>query len=257
MLISVYALRDSRQTQSTSYFYVGSAKDSAMRLGQHKRHASEGATKSYYAKMREIGIENVVADELDVAFDESERIDVEEFWWQQLKAVGHPILNGSPKRGYAKIYAEGFSPEHIESMKRAQKGRIVTDDHKNKISKTLTGRKLSEKHKNNISISNVGKTRSIETRQNISKSLLGKPQLKLRGRHRSEETKAKLSESHKGVNVRLSMTPDQILAYDEKLKAGTSRFMTSYWNQIHSIMKELSVDTKIAKQEYKRRKKEV
>jgi hypothetical protein len=52
------------------------------------------------------------------------------------------------------------------------------------------GKKLSEEHKQKVSISLKGKHHSIETKHKISESNKNK--------QRSEETKKKLSESHKG-----------------------------------------------------------
>jgi hypothetical protein len=93
-------------------------------------------------------------------------------------------------------------------------GRILTEEHKRKLSESLIGIKrddetkeklsnlksgknhhfygktLSEKHKRNLSESHKGKTYSEETKRKISEAHKGKIL--------SEETRRKLSEAHKG-----------------------------------------------------------
>lgn len=83
------------------------------------------------------------------------------------------------------------------------KGKIISDDVKNKISESKKGMKLSEEHKQKVSKSLIGNTRALgkkhveETKNKMSKSL--------KGHFVSEETKRKISEankiSHKGKTL--------------------------------------------------------
>ena len=123
-----------------------------------------------------------------------------------------------------------MSERHRQSIIQSNKIRTVTEDTKNKIRNSLLGKKLSDQHKRNIgkggsrsmtperrlSISKqfkgIPKTKehnkknsdalkgrkfSKEHRKNLSEALRGKVSSML-GRKHSEETKRKISISHKG-----------------------------------------------------------
>src|SRR4030042_4471378 len=111
--------------------------------------------------------------------------------------------------------------EHKKKISDANKGRIISEEWRDKISKTLTGRKrtYNSKLKQSLSISGdkhhlYGKHHTTESKQKISKTLTGRKRtyndykhseetkIKLRninlGKKYSEKTKRKLSEMRKG-----------------------------------------------------------
>lgn len=59
----------------------------------------------------------------------------------------------------------------LERMSKTKKGKIFSQEHKDKISKTLKGRKLSKETKDKISIANKGKKQSQEHIEKRSKAL--------------------------------------------------------------------------------------
>lgn len=84
-------------------------------------------------------------------------------------------LNRSNKN---KFYCEGHTPETREKMCRSQKGRVITEEHKQKLRDYRTGRKQSEETKRKIRENgNLGKKfgpRPEEWKRNISKGSKGK-----------------------------------------------------------------------------------
>lgn len=117
----------------------------------------------------------------------------------------HWFLSEETKRKMSKNrIGRKLSEEHKRKMSLAQKERYKDEKEREKTSLVMKGRKLSEKHRKNISERMkrewkegkrkplmLGKHHSEETRRKISQSQIGK---KL-----SEETKRKLSEANKGV----------------------------------------------------------
>ncbi len=66
-------------------------------------------------------------------------------------------------------HTEEWKDDHSDILK----GRKYSEDHKLNISKSLTGRILSEEHLDNIRLSKVGKTHSDNTKEKMSKSHKG------------------------------------------------------------------------------------
>jgi len=67
------------------------------------------------------------------------------------------------------------SKEWLDKQRAAKLGRILTEDHKTKISKGLKGRTVSDEVKKKISLSNSGKIRTEEQREYLSQIRKGKP----------------------------------------------------------------------------------
>ena len=87
-----------------------------------------------------------------------------------------------------------------EGVSGANKGRQLSEEHKQKLSESHKGKQLSEEHKQKLSESHKGTHLSEEHKQKISESLKGENS-PLYGKHHSEETKKKMSESHKGIQA--------------------------------------------------------
>lgn len=98
-----------------------------------------------------------------------------------------------------KISEAGKGNKH--NLGKKYPGRILSEDHKNKLRISRLGIKLSEEHKRKISIYMKGRKRSPmadEWKEKISKALKGKPKPWKKGRKLSKEHCKKLSEAHKG-----------------------------------------------------------
>ena len=67
------------------------------------------------------------------------------------------------------------SEEWLNKQRNAKLGRILTAEHKNKISKGLKGNQMTEETKAKISLSNTGKVRSDEHKKRLSEMRKGKP----------------------------------------------------------------------------------
>jgi group I intron endonuclease len=79
------------------------------------------------------------------------------------------------------------------------KGRVVSEETKQRMSAAQTGKSISEEQKEKLSAIKKGKSglpRSAETRRKMSETRKGRPS-PLRGRSISEETKQKISETRK------------------------------------------------------------
>lgn len=79
---------------------------------------------------------------------------------------------------------------HNKGENHPMYGKIISEEHKKKLSKAHAGKTLSESHKKKISESQKGKSHTLETRMKLSNIRAGK---KL-----SEETKKKIGEAQKG-----------------------------------------------------------
>jgi len=72
------------------------------------------------------------------------------------------------------FYGVKLSDEHRKKISEANKGKIISDETKEKISKALTGRVLSKNHRRKISNYHRGKIVSEETKEKIRIANLGK-----------------------------------------------------------------------------------
>lgn len=99
-----------------------------------------------------------------------------------------------------------MSDKTKKKISQSRKGIIFTEEHKNNLGKWQIGRKLTKEHKDNISKSHIGEVFSDERCKNISESLCGEKH-PLHGKHHSEETKLKMSISHKNVKQKIVTCP--------------------------------------------------
>lgn len=83
------------------------------------------------------------------------------------------------------------SEEWLTKQRNAKLGRVLTAEHKAKISDGLKGRIVTDEVKQKISMSNSGKVRTDEQRRKLSELRKGKP--------RSAKAAAAAAESHKKV----------------------------------------------------------
>jgi len=93
---------------------------------------------------------------------------------------------------FYELAKENFSTE----MSILHKGKILSQETKDKLSFAHTGKKLSEEHK--ARINPVGRILSAETKEKISKGQIGRIG-GMQNKTHSEETKLKISESNMGI----------------------------------------------------------
>lgn len=83
-----------------------------------------------------------------------------------------------------------MSSEARKKMSDAKKGKKQSDETRKKRSESMIGRAISQETKEKIAISNTGKKRSNESKKRMSDAAKSRPPI-------SEETRKKMSESHK------------------------------------------------------------
>lgn len=147
---------------------------------------------------KKYGLECFIKEVIDYYTTEVELNQGEIYWIAKFNST-------DPKIGYNLTYGgEGEIPtkETKKKMSESQKGRPLSEDHKTKLRKphkmTYTKteehrRKLSESLKGKL----VGRHLSDETKQKISETNKGKPS-SMKGKKHSDETKQKLSVVLKG-----------------------------------------------------------
>lgn len=197
----IYGLR----CKTTDKWYIGQSINILYRWSQYKNLECKGQIKLYNALVK-YGYEDFEKTIIEVCEVDSILTEKENNWMRFYNSI---------KNGY-NIREAGSKGKHSEEtkikMSISQKGRIVPDDRRAKISATLRGRKWTEEQRNNItlakrnmsvedklqasysqSMAQKGRTLSKETRLKISQSNIGKKRGKL-----SDSTRIKMSISHIG-----------------------------------------------------------
>jgi hypothetical protein len=139
--------------------------------------------------------------------------------------------------------------EARERFSILQKGKIISEDQKNKISKTLSGRKLSEDHSNNKRIAQTGLKRSEEIKNKLSDSQkklsIDRPDiainrgLTIKGKKRTEEQKLYISQRTKEA---MALKP---LSEETRKKMSESRKGKSYSEETRKKISESHKGKKI------------
>lgn len=179
----------------TNKFYIGSGGGKRGIYQRVRNHISGFNTgKSHCLKllnsMKKHGIENFYLIVLEKCLKE-ECQQKEQYWLDLLNPEYNILKNAYSPKGRI------ISQETRDKIGKAHKGKIITEKHKEQIRKASLGRKLSEETKKKISESHLGeknywygKVHSENAKNKISIANLGK---KL-----SEETKKKMSKSRIG-----------------------------------------------------------
>lgn len=94
------------------------------------------------------------------------------------------------------------SPETIEKMKKAQKGKTISQAHRERLRVINTGlvRNFTNEHRENLSKAGKGRVITPEWREKLSQANKGQG----KGRKLSDETKAKLSAARRATLARKS-----------------------------------------------------
>jgi group I intron endonuclease len=208
--------------------YIGKANNIKRRWVAHQGNAKFGSTPLYKA-MRKYGIENFDISVVDSSDDENYTLKVlEPKWIAKYLSDGAQLYNLT--KGGDGILGYNHTDETKSKMSESQKGKVISEECRQKIRESLLGRSPTEETRKKISeankdvpkpprskehckkLSDVAKERgpmSEEQKQKISEGCrtsdrVGHPldeetrakiSKKLRGQIQSEETRAKRSES--------------------------------------------------------------
>lgn len=169
----------------------------------HEYDSMKGSTLLFHRALRKYGFESFDWQVIDQAETEQELNDKEKYWIQFYKSF-------DPQFGYNLTMGgqNGSCPneETKRKMSSALKGRIFTIEWKNKISDSMRGRTIPENVRKKISNSLSGQNHPMYGKRGKDSPLYGRKYsaerckniaLGQKGRHLSEETKRKISESKK------------------------------------------------------------
>lgn len=173
--------------------YVGSSKELERRLKDH-RHTLDNGThfnrylqrcwgKYGYSDFQFLILELCPVDNL---------VNREQFWMDALSPTCNVAVSAeAPNRG------RRLSQEHRDKISESWKTRVVSDKTRSRISQSLIGKTKGRKRspeqilKNSLGHKDLpGHSQSVETRSRISNTLMG--------HIHSEETKAKIGEKSRG-----------------------------------------------------------
>jgi hypothetical protein len=207
----VYHLIDPRNNLP---FYVGKGKNE--RMFDHESAVKNGRVpqnnKFLFRKIKKIlslglSIEyKKIYENLDEKTSLLREIDEE----NRLKSLGINLCNIVPCGTGGNIYAN-MSPSKLKQVKE-------------KISKSSKGRIVSDETREKCRLINLGRVRSEEFKLKVSKSKIGKKLLK--------ETRIKMSESHKGVNF----SEEHCKSISDSLKG--RKFTDEHKNKLADIAKK-------------------
>lgn len=93
-----------------------------------------------------------------------------------------------------------FSEEHRKKLSESKKGKHLSEETRRKMSESQKGHSVTEETSDKLSRSLKGKYPSEESRRKMSEAKKGKPGY-WAGKHRSEYTKQKISESIKRLTL--------------------------------------------------------
>lgn len=163
-------------------------------IGKDTRNRSNyfGSGKLLNLSIKKYGKENFKKEILETCITEK-KLNEREIYWiskfnSQDKTIGYNIADGGQGGDCMTNH-----PNKIEIYKKVgegNKGKIISDVHKEAISKANTGKVLSKEHRDKIRQARIGVVLTEETKNKISDFNKGK---KL-----SDETKSKISEYRKG-----------------------------------------------------------
>ena len=180
---NIYYVYQHRKKDTNEVFYVGKGKKS--------RYLTESNRSKYWHNI--VNKHNFVYEILFANLDEELALLIETELIDQYKKIGIKLCNLT--NGGEGVSGLKHSEETKQKISYKSKGRIITEESKNKISKALLGTKkkpFSEEHKSKLSKASkkqIYKPQSEEAKKKISNANLGKK--------RTPEQKLKISEATK------------------------------------------------------------
>lgn len=206
----VYVYLDTRKLGKYQYndicflyepFYIGQGRDR-----RYRKHLLESKKGNKMNNSFKFNIINLILEEgkepiilklyENISEDTAKEIEVKliEIIGKRIDGKG-PLTNitngGDGTSGYV------LTEDHKKRLSESAKGRKHTDEYKQYMSEKMSGRKLSKEHCENIAKSKTGKKASIETKKLLSELRSGENHPNW-GKHHSDETKNKISNTQKG-----------------------------------------------------------
>lgn len=185
-------------------------------VGQHRAEAFDagykGSGDALWAAIRKYGWKNFSVEMIDQA-DTQEQLDRKEIFWIEQFRSTHECYNIA--KGGAGVSGVVYTEEVRKRMSDSHKKWAALPENRAKMAESQRGRVLSEETRNKISIANRGKHSSTKGKKNpkvsaalkgrkrpdISAALKGKkrPDIAESNRRRvvSDETRRKMSEAHR------------------------------------------------------------
>lgn len=191
-------------TTPSGKIYVGSSVDLKQRKADHLKDLRKGNHKNRHLQnaFRKYGEENFSWEVLEHVSEDGLLLQREEFWIVSLRAADRKHgYNINPTATGGTRSAETRARMSAAQMGKS-KGRILSAEHKAKISSSLMGKVVSPEIRAKLSASRKGMVFSAEHRAKLSaskKELCSSPEYKARigasrkGRLASDSTRAKLS----------------------------------------------------------------
>lgn len=188
--VKIYVLRD---PETREIRYVGKTVGSLeKRLSEHLKYNGTDHRSFWIQSLLKQNLEPTI-EQVDVCYD-CEWQEKETMWIQQCKAYGYDLTNGT--EGGDGCTGWKHTEESRKNLSKALKGRVFTEEWKQKIRESLAKTNIDPEVRKRRSLSKKGKpsprrgcTSSDECKANMSKAL--------KGRIFTEEHKRRLSEAGK------------------------------------------------------------
>lgn len=176
--LSVYWIRCSYHNDYFTQGYIGVTANTERRFKEHKRSSSD-SSKHLKNAIKKYG-DDLVFDVLFTNLDEELALLVESEL-RSSECIGWNISEGGgfPPVAWGNTYNKGrvLTDEHKSKISAASKDRVISEEARSNMSKSakLAIRKpLSEEHKRNIAKANIGKKMSPEAIEKTRQANLGK-----------------------------------------------------------------------------------
>lgn len=187
----VYTLTDPRNGMP---FYVGKGhgKRCEFHIDEAKYYTKRKSLKlNKIRKLLSLGMKPVIT-KVEQNVSDAQALDFECLLIEEMRSVGIPLTNMTDGGDGAKGYKH--TQEHLEYVSKLFKGRIVSEETKQKMRKPK-----SEEGRANIAKARLTTTYrpSEETKRKTSEALLGRVS-PMKGKTQSDEARAKMSAFHKG-----------------------------------------------------------
>lgn len=189
-----YYLYEVKNTMDNT-IYIGKTNNIKRRWRTH-RNNSENILLN--RAIKKYGYEHFSFRVIKSFYSEEECYNQEKILIEQLRNSGENLYNiAEGGKGIFSgtnhyLYGKHHSDESKRKMSESHKGKILTQEHKNKISQSCKGNFHTEEIKNKISNSKIGKKLTQEHKNKIG--------ISSKGRIHNKKTKQILSECNKGEN---------------------------------------------------------
>lgn len=204
--------------------YIGQSQDCNKRWNQYYKKLNCKRQHLLYKSFKKYGFNAHVFSIIEEC--SKEQLNNRERHWQE----HYDVLNRD--RGMNLRYVESddkiaeFSLEVRQKISKNRKGIPLSKEHKELLRKANMGRVISEETRNKISRANKGKTGVVHTKEFKEKM----SSLKM-GKKLSDKTKNKMSEAHTG---RKCVTNRQILCIEDNLTFNSLKICAEYYGISHT-----------------------